>query len=379
MPGEAAINESFLTLCFVWGSGLILTWLLSRFLTGISGKIAVRFGIISRVTGRSSHSVPIPRLGGIGAILALLAGLTYCGFCFSAFGWVDWIGSTDSGAGWLCCGLLVMFVLGILDDLFDLPPLLKLILTLFFVTISVIGSGVVFGVAGSSADEAGMPWFCILLTVLWILFFTHGFNFMDGMDGLAGTFAMISGLFMTALLLLGALNIPEMTVPGLPGLVLSLLAASCAGFLAWNRPPARIFMGDGGSLAIGYLLGSLVVVFSRELAAMDSMAWLTGMTVLVPFIFDVLLTLVRRWKNRENLMQAHREHLYQRLMISGMGHEAVLRLNIRYFIVCGALALAGQQFGGGWGRVIAGLLAAAVMLHYWHGVLRLEQEKKIGP
>ena len=228
MPGEAAINESFLTLCFVWGSGLILTWLLSRFLTGISGKIAVRFGIISRVTGRSSHSVPIPRLGGIGAILALLA-------------------------------------------------------------------------------------------------------------------------------------------------------ASCAGFLALNRPPARIFMGDGGSLAIGYLLGSLVVVFSRELAAMDSMAWLTGMTVLVPFIFDVLLTLVRRWKNRENLMQAHREHLYQRLMITGMGHEAVLRLNIRYFIVCGALALAGQQFGGGWGRVIAGLLAAAVMLHYWHGVLRLEQEKKIGP
>jgi hypothetical protein len=100
--------------------------------------------------------------------------------------------------------------------------------------------------------------------------------------------------------------------------------------------------------------------------------WLTGLTVLLPYLFDVILTLARRARRRERLWQAHREHLYQRLLRTGLSHAQVLKMNLWRFGVCGALALAGHLWAGGW-RWVAFAAALGVMLHYWRVVLARER------
>lgn len=349
----------------------VLAYGLSRGLTGLSRRLAYRLGALSYVDHRSSHQVPTPRLGGLGLAI---------GFIVPSTGWILLLWylhvqqslSLITTAGfdlfrmkWLFLGWLTMLATGVLDDLYDLRPTVKLGLTgLGALTPTLGGRLMLIRQVEPWAPESLVGLLAILLAAGWILFMVHAFNFMDGMDGMAGNFARTAAVFLFGYSLMAN---RRFQVPGLitgEEVLLLILAAASWGFLAWNRPPARVFMGDGGSLSTGYVLGVLALV--GEAGGLGrKVPLLVSVIIMLPFIFDVLLTLLRRMLQRENLLQAHREHLYQRLMQSGLSHQRVLRLNQVIFVICGGAALLDGPMPDGRGQGLGLLIAMGAMVGYW--------------
>ena len=250
--------------------------------------LAKRCGWVAHVLARSSHQRVTAVGGGIVMAVVLLAVLVIA----VVQGWLPdyWL--------WFGVGAGVLSILGWLDDRRDLPVRLRL-----------MGQCVVLSVwACLIVDTAAvMPWALLLVGVFAQLWFINLFNFMDGLDG----FAALEALFVLAVLVW--LHWPMGDV----GIVYCLGLAAVAGFLVWNWPPAKVFMGDAGSLMLGFWLSAPL--------------WLEGwghlsvwLIVTAAFNVDASLTLLARWQRGEALAQAHRTHLYQRLARYWGGHRPVL-------------------------------------------------------
>ena len=182
---------------------------------------------------------------------------------------------------------------------------------------------------------------------------------MDGIDGIAGLTALISGVvYAGAGFAHGTLVV---TVLG------TVLAGASLGFLPWNFPKARIFMGDAGSLVLGLLL-ALTGVLAHEAGALPFPA---SVLLLGPFIFDTALTLARRALRGEKLWQAHREHLYQRLSRMWGSHPPVSLLYAAFSVACGVLAL-GYRVASDTGRLLSLGAPLAAMLAFAALVLRAD-------
>jgi UDP-N-acetylmuramyl pentapeptide phosphotransferase/UDP-N-acetylglucosamine-1-phosphate transferase len=279
---------------------------------------------------------------------------------------------------WLALGWILMFLVGLADDLWDLPPLVKLAGEALAALAAVAGAGLLLAPAGGTEAMGLTALAGVAAAVVWILFFANGYNFMDGMDGFAGSFAREASLAMFAVALVGGWRLAPVAVPRSEALLMPVLAVACWGFLAWNNPPAKVFMGDGGSLSVGYLLAvwPLLGVGGRLGAPLP---WVTSMTILMPFTFDVALTLVRRLRRGENVLKAHREHLYQRLIQTGLTHAQVLALTKRRFHACAALAVAGALLASRPARWLCLILSVAVMLQYWSMTLQRERRQAAEP
>ena len=201
------------------------------------------------------------------------------------------------------------------DDMRSLPWWMRMTAQVAAAAIVVAGIGFwrvidLPGLSGVAIGGAG-----VALTVIWVVGFTNAYNFMDGVDGLAGTQGLLSGLGWS---LVGLwVESPAPVVIGL------LVSGSCLGFLRSNWSPARVFMGDVGSAFLGFTLAVLPLlcfesVQPRLLLAAVLMTW--------PFVLDTTFTLMRRLARGENIVQAHRSHLYQRLMLTGHSHGSVTKL-----------------------------------------------------
>ena len=275
----------------------LFVFLFSMVGTRLAINVLFRRGVIDHPNSRSSHSHPTPRGGGIVLTTAALTACLLIGNFSGSEGWpffvIGGIGFILAGVSWI-------------DDIRNLNPVIRLLaqgiavgLTLYFVPLP----GPIF---------AGLfpPFFDVLLaSVLWI-WFINLFNFMDGIDGLAGveTITISAGCFV----------ISRKLGLGEPQMVLSLcLGAAALGFLRWNWYPARIFLGDVGSVPLGYILGWMLL----QLAA--SGAWIPAVILPLYFFADATITLIRRLISREKFWQAHREHFYQRAVKSGLRHDQV--------------------------------------------------------
>jgi Fuc2NAc and GlcNAc transferase len=176
------------------------------------------------------------------------------------------------------------------------------------------------------------------------------FNFMDGIDGLAGAEAASVGAVAGALLLAGG--------RADLALIAFLISAAAVGFLGWNWPPAKIFMGDVGSGFLGYVFGVLSLLADRS----GALPLALGLLLAGVFAFDATITLLRRMARRERWSQAHRTHAYQRLVQAGRSHATVTAGVVILNLGLGALAWLGQS-----GRasvtavVLAGLLVLSVL------------------
>jgi len=255
---------------------------------------------------RSTHTNPTPRGGGLAIVVTTLLGL----FVLQA---------TVSHISW---SLLVVYSLAAamiaavswLDDLRSLSNRVR------FATHSV--AALLLIGAGFFWSEVEMPflglvtlgWLGMLPAFVWMVGLTNVYNFMDGIDGIAGSQAVLAGV---GWLLLGWTNGDPFS-----GVLGALLAASSLGFLAHNWPPARIFMGDVGSAFLGYSFAALAVVAAQSAPRMA----IVGILLVWPFVFDSTFTLLRRWRKGENIFAAHRSHLYQRLVIAGYSHRFVTLL-----------------------------------------------------
>jgi UDP-N-acetylmuramyl pentapeptide phosphotransferase/UDP-N-acetylglucosamine-1-phosphate transferase len=214
------------------------------------------------------------------------------------------------------------------------------------------------------AGRVQAGWVGVVLAGLWIVGLINAYNFMDGIDGLAGGQGLVAGLAWAAFGFVGG-------QPFLGGVGL-LLAGSSAGFLGHNWPlggsRARIFMGDVGSAFLGYAFAALAVAAIGQAPRMV----LAGVLAVWPFVFDTAFTFARRLSRREDVFSAHRSHLYQRLIITGCSHRDVTLLYLALAALGGGLGLAwvvGLAASGP--AIVVFLLAASVSL--WLAVLWRER------
>jgi Fuc2NAc and GlcNAc transferase len=270
-------------------------------LTGCIRRYAVRAGILDVPNQRSSHVMPTPRGGGAGFASAFGAGLLLLIALFPE--------SRPLCAALLGGGALIVAV-GWLDDRKGLSSLLRLIVHL------VAAVWVVACLKGLPRVNAGIGIAHLGLwgypaAVLGIAWSTNLYNFMDGIDGLAGGHAVIVGL---AAGVLASISGDWAVATGC-----WFLAAAVAGFLVWNWPPAKIFMGDVGSGLLGFVFATLALA-SENRGTLPLLVWIM---LLLPFVVDTTATLVWRLRRGEKWNQAHRSHAYQRAVQSGYSHLQV--------------------------------------------------------
>lgn len=280
---------------------IVGAFLTSWLLTAYFRSYALRKGIMDIPNHRSSHTAPTPRGAGIGFV-AIFLGITALTAVFSPT-------ARNVSLALLWGGLLVA-VIGWLDDKKGLPARLRLLVHLIAAVVGVWLLGglpqVTLGFVQLPLGLAGSL-FAILL-VAWSI---NAYNFMDGIDGLAAGQAVLAAMVGGAILTLaGATQL---------GLLSLSLGAVSAGFLVWNFPPAKVFMGDVASGLLGYAFAILAVASERQ-GAMPMLSWILLLAV---FYVDATATLLRRMLQGERWTEAHRSHAYQIAVQQGHSHKQV--------------------------------------------------------
>jgi UDP-GlcNAc:undecaprenyl-phosphate GlcNAc-1-phosphate transferase len=320
-------------------------------------RLAHRRGWFDLPNGRKVHTNPIPRLGGVGMFAALLVSVLAGHALASLTGGVEPF-SFSRNLLYMLAGFLVIFATGLIDDFRNLAAPLK-----FFLQVA---AAVLVTLGGYTIDALGLPglaavrlgWLAWPLTVLWLVGLSNAMNLVDGVDGFAGA------LTTTAALALGASAI----VQGRPeaALVAACLLGAVTGFLAFNFPPARIFMGDSGSLLLGFALATLPLLrgsnnpdggtLSLDLAA-------TVTTLAIP-VLDTATSILRRLRARLPIHRPDKHHLHHKLQALGLGDRALFEIALAAGLALGGVAFAAVRIGGwaGWG-LLAGACAVLCVLY----------------
>jgi UDP-N-acetylmuramyl pentapeptide phosphotransferase/UDP-N-acetylglucosamine-1-phosphate transferase len=348
----AALSGTLLAV--VWAATFVLATYLCYRVRGF----AQRRALLDHPNERSLHQIPVPRLGGVAIGVA-----TWTVICV----WFWHTGVKRDVLAWLLCSFLVA-LLGLIDDVRPLSARARLLLQ--------IGVAVVFcSILGVFERVTLMPGFAVLLpptlvlalSVVGIVGILNIYNFMDGMDGLAGCQAVGAGLALG----IGAHARGHDDLAA----IAVVTSAAAAGFLLHNMPPAKIFMGDAGSTFLGFTFAAFAVIGLRRIEPLP-----LSMTAcaLAPFLLDGLFTLLRRLWRREAIWLAHRSHLYQRAVATGLTHREVLEPYCAWIAVAFASAAvaASADTATTAGLVVTMLAALGVV---WRWVVRRERAAERGP
>ena len=342
-------------------AGLLVALLVSA---GLSGLVAW-CGPIDPPRARGSHRRPTPTSGG----LAIAAGASL-GAAVAAlmarpqFGGVSTVAAVVGVAGGLA-------LIGALDDLIDLGAKAKLLVQAIVALVFGLAVARVSAIPLTAALTLPLgPWIGAAGTALWIVVATNAVNFMDGANGVAG------GALAAALAALGI----GAALDGQPAVAAAALAgaAANAGYLPWNLG-GRLFQGDAGALFSGFLFSGLCVAAERGGAGLSV---LFGPLALLPFLTDVLLTLLVRARRGQSLLEAHRDHLYQLwLQTTGHPHAALAWRVAAIMTAYGGYALLLQRAGPGWRLVVfAGGLAVCVAGWLsWRRALERRAKRPLSP
>ena len=272
----------------------VIFFILSFFLTYYLIHYAIKKDIIDHPNERSSHDIPTPRGGGLSIVVSLIACTVFL-FFKNEF--------AISNLSILGLGVLIISIVGLVDDVVNLNAVTRAILYLAASATLVLYS------VSNIYDYSLMNILVVSIFIIFISWLTNLFNFMDGADAIAGI-QTIAAAFPAGLLL-------YITNERETALLCFTLAASTAGFLVWNWPPAKIFMGDVGSCTIGYFFGGIIVINYLQ----NSLSIYIWLVLLSFFIVDATLTLIKRMVNKEKWYQAHRSHAYQRYLQMGYTHK----------------------------------------------------------
>jgi UDP-N-acetylmuramyl pentapeptide phosphotransferase/UDP-N-acetylglucosamine-1-phosphate transferase len=254
--------------------------------------------VLDRPNERSSHAVPTPRGGGIAVIGAIL--LAWLGLAA--------IGRVSSALIPICTGAGLLAVVSWIDDLYGLSPATR---------VAAQAAAVAVGLVALPREASSLvPWLApavydVMLGFAW-LWWVNAFNFMDGIDGIAGSQAATIG---GGLLLVTAVG--NAVDPSIALLAAAVLGAALS-FLIWNWSPARIFLGDVGSVPLGYLTGFLLIGLA------GAGHWKAALILPLYFLADATITLGRRLLRGERVWQAHRQHFYQQAVSAGLGHAEIV-------------------------------------------------------
>jgi UDP-GlcNAc:undecaprenyl-phosphate GlcNAc-1-phosphate transferase len=280
--------------------------------TPIAIRLSYRFGIIDRPDARKVHKREIPRIGGLAIVCGVAAGLIIFDFSFP-------------GLRYILLGSLVIVITGIIDDIYTLSPIYKLIGQIIAAVIPLSAGITISKFMLPFYGEINLDVMSYIITFVWIIIVTNSINLIDGLDGLAvgvSTIALVIMLFFAA----------SHNQYFLMGYIVIVIGSNI-GFLVFNFHPAKIFMGDVGSLFLGYTIATLSIV--------GFFKGITLTSVLIPVIIlaiplsDTFFAIVRRLLNRQSIMKPDKLHLHHCLLQFGYSHRTTV------LILYGAAALFG--------------------------------------
>ncbi|MFT3913254.1 MAG: MraY family glycosyltransferase [Anaeromyxobacteraceae bacterium] len=325
-------------------AAFIAAMVVAAILTPLVRNLALRRGWLDHaLSARKVHGRPVPRLGGVAIVIGFYVPLLALLLANSEVGRRFWADRTNAIA--LLAGGLAIAVLGVWDDLRGMKAGLKFTIQ-FAVALFLFGMGArVTEITNPFGDPIQLGWLALPFTVLWITGVINAMNLIDGLDGLAGGVALtaISTTFVIA------------AWRGEPLMMLfaATLAGAVAGFLFYNFNPATIFMGDAGSMFLGFVLAATAIMKNQKSS--------TAVAIVVPIIAlgipiaDTFLAMVRRMMKGVPIFQADRAHIHHRLMELGLSHRQAVLVLYGASVALGVVAL-GMSF------VTTGLQAAGLLL-----------------
>lgn len=333
---------------------IVIIYFFTFYLTKFSIYIAHTYKIMAVPTGRSSHDTLMPTVGGIGFVTLVIL---YAIFIK--------ITQNNNFPLLLLSGGIFIAIMGFVDDWKGISPITKL---LFQIISGILPAILLFHL---SLFQAPILFFFI---IFWIVFIENAVNFMDGINGFAGSFALYTALFFIIIMQNQAADITaDITLEHISSL-LSLLVIGILVFLQFNITPAKTFMGDTGSQFLGYLFGVISLYIS--IGNKYLISFTTPLIIVMPFIYDVVFTLIRRAIRGENILKAHREHLYQRLVRCGYSHNKVVAINILLFLICGSLAVLSKLKNFHFSQFFLLTASLMVMFLYTTFVMLIERRTK---
>lgn len=328
----------------------VVAFIVAVLLVPVVGKLCHRWSLFDWPGPLRIHSRPIPRLGGVAVAAAIACGVLVTARRF---------GSSTSVSSFLAPFALI-WVVGLVDDLWGLSPVSRIAAHL--------AAGVLLWHAGWQLPGLGRGMLGLILVCLFVIIFVNALNFLDGADGLA---TGVAGIIATAYIVL-----PGATNDALASAVAWSLAGTCAAFLLFNFPLARIFLGDSGSTALGFAIAFLGLDFYRSRPAGDASMFLPLMLAGLPLL-DAALTVIRRLRSPLSLIHGDRRHFYDLLLARGWSARRVALTCYLITAGLGAIGWIGERKGPNEFLAVAvlsvgGLLAAALRL----GALRQDPAER---
>ncbi|MDQ0269107.1 MraY family glycosyltransferase [Cytobacillus purgationiresistens] len=283
---------------------LILCFICSVLLTPLVKKLAFKVGATDKPNNRKVHEKVMPRLGGLAIYLSFLIGIL--------------IFQPSQDHHWpIMVGGLIIIVLGMLDDIFDLPAKLKFVVQIAAALVVVLWGGVQVDFINSpfGEGEINFGYFTIPITILWIVGVTNAINLIDGLDGLAAGVSSIA-LFTIAGMAVFMGNTYVIAVA-------SLLLVATLGFLIFNFHPAKIFMGDTGALFLGYMIAVLALLGFKNVTMIS---FIIPVLILGVPLSDTFFAIFRRILNKQPISAPDKSHLHHCLLNAGFTHRQTVLL-----------------------------------------------------
>jgi len=320
-------------------ASLVLALAVGYLLTPVVGRLAGKLGALDIPDTRKLHTQPVPRLGGLAVYFAFLAGL----LAFGPGGREIW---------GLVVGASLIVVLGTLDDIYDLPAKVKLAGQVAAAAAVIpFGLQVEFVTNPLNGGLIHLGWLGIPVTVFWLVAVTNALNLIDGLDGLATGTAVIAAATLAAV---------AWTEGQTAAVALALIVGAAAlGFLRHNFYPAKIFLGDSGSMLLGFVLAATAVIGLTKSA--------TALSLIIPILilgiplFDTTFAVVRRCYRRRPIFNPDRGHLHHRLLDAGLTHRRAVLVVYGVDAVLGASAILLTVLSTDQGVVLLVLLAVTLL------------------
>lgn len=343
----------------------LLAFFVSLLMTPVAIRIAPKIGAVDiPKDGRRMHTKPMPRFGGMAIFLGTMVSIFATIVVFSeklkeqiiAYG-ADWHAIPQQTMIGVAIGGVAIYVLGVVDDLKNLPAKFKFACQIAIACIPYFCGARIyfvtnhFGGAFGDTHSYFSGVICFFVTIIWIAGITNTVNLIDGLDGLACGVAAISSLCLAYIEYIHGLYIPA--------LAMLALAGGTLGFLPFNFHPAKIFMGDGGSLFLGFMLANLSIVGPAKSATV--LALMIPILVLGIPIFDTAFAILRRLINHKPIMEADKGHLHHRLMNAGLGQR---RTVLTIYGISGVMGVSAVLFSRDLFVESFGLLCIAAMHIY---------------
>ncbi|MCD4686171.1 MAG: undecaprenyl/decaprenyl-phosphate alpha-N-acetylglucosaminyl 1-phosphate transferase [Anaerolineae bacterium] len=281
--------------------------------TPLTRRLAFRFGVLDQPSQRKVHKAPTPLMGGLAIYGAFVVAL----LLFSPPLYVVEFGAVLAGTTWLT-------LVGFIDDRHGMNPWIKML--------AQIAAGLVLIAAGIHIHIFPLGVINILLTLIWIVGITNAINFQDNIDGLAAGIAAIASIFFFAMAVREELSLVSSLA--------AAMAGASVGFLIYNFNPALTFMGDMGSMVLGFVLAALAIKLDFNVPAdRQIVTWMVPVVVLGLPIFDTILVVFTRLREGRSPMQGGKDHTSHRLVQLGLSHRNAVLTLYAVCIVLGFIAI----------------------------------------